>query len=397
MWLAINTWIETLHIRIKEQCMAHAAAPMHPIKSFALFCYMLIVGGAMVYCMYGLWVAEPKTPQWRPSAEPSYDDAKERPQDGTPQIKAIDPEKITIGTSQASLRIFGYNFRQDSRVTFNGVDRPAVQYVNMHQLVIPLGTPTLDAPGVVVVRVTHKEQHSGQEQSSNAMTLELTAVERGVGTWRVLYWTMIIPREAWLLLLVLFTGAFGACIGGLQSLVDYLGDRKLTTSWFPFYLARPLIGAGIAFIFYLVVRGGFLAGANLDASTAHPFGLLAVSALVGMFSDKASLKLFEVFATLFKADDTRREKLSHLSILTRSLPDAKQHTAYNPPPLVASGGTPAYTWSLVAPLGTWLNVDAAGHLTGTPTAAASATSYVLRVTDSAGHTAVAELTLTVLQ
>ena len=48
------------------------------------------------------------------------------------------------------------------------------------------------------------------------------------------------------------------------------------------------------------IRAGFLANTNTDAKAINPFGFVAVAALVGMFSDKAILKLGDVFNALFQ-------------------------------------------------------------------------------------------------
>lgn len=56
-----------------------------------------------------------------------------------------------------------------------------------------------------------------------------------------------------------------------------------------------------------------------------------------------------------------------------TLPDANVNTLYSRT-LLASGGTPPYTWSVSPALPTWLQLDAAtGTLTGTPTATATIT------------------------
>lgn len=115
-----------------------------------------------------------------------------------------------------------------------------------------------------------------------------------------------------------------------------------------------------------------------------------------MFSDKAILKLGEVFLTLFKADDARSGKLGQLAITTAlKLPDAHVGVLYTQA-LAASGGKPPYTWAAVTQLPAWLALDpATGRLTGTPTAGAAATRYTFKVTDSTGASATADLELTV--
>jgi hypothetical protein len=385
-FLSFVTWL-------KEEPMADPAGPMRFWKTVFLFLYLVTAGVVLVYFMYGLWAAEPQAAQWRPAAEPAYTDG-EKPAAGTPKIKLIDPRTVTLGIGQASIRVFGYNFNGGSRVRFDDVDRQT-QYVNEHQLVVPLSNAYFTAPGAVVVTVANGDR-SANVVTSDAVTLMVEAPGSVSGEWSVFGHPIKIRQESRLILLVLFTGAFGACMTGLPSLADYLGERKLIESWFTFYLARPFVGGGIAFIFYLVIRGGFLAGTNYDAAAVNPFGLAAVAALVGMFSDKALLKLGEVFSTLFKAEDTRSDKLGQLAITTAPrLPDAYVGIAYTET-LAASGGTPPYTWAAITPLPTWLSLDAySGVLTGTPDSAAPAARYAFRVADSTGASAAADLELTV--
>jgi hypothetical protein len=385
-FLSLVTWL-------KETIMTDPAGPMRFWKTVFLFLYLVTAGFVLMYFVYGLWEAEPQASQWRPAAEPAYTDS-ERPEAGMPKIKLIDPQTVTLSIGQASIRVFGYNFREGSRVRFDDVDRPT-QYVNEHQLVVPLSHAYFTMPGAIVVTVANGER-STAVATSEAVTLMVEAPGSISGAWHVFGYRINLRQESRLILLVLFTGAFGACMTGLPSLADYLGERKLIESWFTFYLARPFVGGGIAFIFYLVIRGGFLAGTNYDAAVVNPFGLAAVAALVGMFSDKALLKLGEVFAILFKADDTRSDKLGQLAITTApKLPDAYVGLVYTQT-LSASGGTPPYRWAAVTPLPTWLALDAdSGVLSGTPASAAPATRYIFRVTDSADVSASAELELSI--
>ena len=195
------------------------------------------------------------------------------------------------------------------------------------------------------------------------------------------------------MLLVLFVGALAACVAALRSFADYAGDAKLEEQWYWLYISRPFVGAGLAFIFFLVIRAGFLAGTAADIKAVNPFGLAGVAALVAMFSDKAMLKLGDIFDTLFKTDDTRGAKLKGPAITTPSpLPLAKKNQAYPPLTLTAQGGTPPYTWTVGAlPPGLSLANDV---LSGTPTADQTA---VIKVTvkDSTGATATKDLSLTI--
>ena len=92
-----------------------------------------------------------------------------------------------------------------------------------------------------------------------------------------------------------------------------------------------------------------------------------------------------------------------LTVTTSSLPPVTACTSFFAPcttyvtSLSATGGTPAYAWSLTSgslPAGLSLGTD--GTITGWPYGAvAGAYPIVVRVTDSAGATAQAALTLTV--
>jgi hypothetical protein len=112
-----------------------------------------------------------------------------------------------------------------------------------------------------------------------------------------------------LLLLGICAGALGSSIHALKSLADFLGNCTAKTSWLWFYLTRPFLGAALALIIYAMIRGGLLTGAQGAGAAVDPFGVLAVCGLAGMFADRASQKLSEVFDTLFTTDDKRKDKL----------------------------------------------------------------------------------------
>lgn len=120
--------------------------------------------------------------------------------------------------------------------------------------------------------------------------------------------------EVRLLLIVLLAGALGSYVHATTSFVDYVGNRKLTSSWVWWYLLRPFVGMALALVFYFVVRGGFISP-GASGEDMNPFGIAALAGLVGMFSKQATDKLNEVFSTFFKTaegkgDDKRRDKLT---------------------------------------------------------------------------------------
>lgn len=140
------------------------------------------------------------------------------------------------------------------------------------------------------------------------------------------------PRILWaehrLLLIVLLSGALGGLLHGLRSLPWYVGHRTFKWSWAAMYALLPFVGAAIAFVFYVVVRGGFFSPSSSFSETS-PFGFAAMAAVVGMFSTQAILKLKQVAETM----------------LTRPVPgeDARPQGGTDEGPAAASGGDTAGT------------------------------------------------------
>jgi hypothetical protein len=122
------------------------------------------------------------------------------------------------------------------------------------------------------------------------------------------------PDELRLLLIVIITAALGSYIHAVTSFTSYAGNRRLQISWVWWYILRGPIGVSLAIIFYCVVRGGLFSSGAVGTDMS-PFGVAALSGLVGMFSKQASDKLRETFDNLFrtapgKGDDVRADKLT---------------------------------------------------------------------------------------
>lgn len=107
-------------------------------------------------------------------------------------------------------------------------------------------------------------------------------------------------------------GALGGSLHGAGSFVNYIGNRTFVRSWTWFYLARAPVGLGLALLVYMGLRGGLLnpAASTDQASKAlNPYGMGALAALTGLFSETATLKLREVFTALFRPEEVRKNPL----------------------------------------------------------------------------------------
>jgi hypothetical protein len=119
-------------------------------------------------------------------------------------------------------------------------------------------------------------------------------------SYNLWFWTVDLTKETWLLLLVVLSGALGSLVHAMRSYGRYVGDRIFLMNWNVYYVNRPFIGGALAFVFYLIVRGGLFTSntpSSLDA--ANPFGFFAIGGLVGLFSEQALEKLKEIAETVF--------------------------------------------------------------------------------------------------
>lgn len=129
----------------------------------------------------------------------------------------------------------------------------------------------------------------------------------GVTVSHVLGISLGLDQEQRLFVVVAITGALGGLIHSARSLYAYVGNRTLLRSWLLFYLSLPFIGGGLAVLFYLILRGGLVTG---TAAQVNFFGFAAISALVGLFTPEAALKLKQIFTTLLAPTPPGRDSLS---------------------------------------------------------------------------------------
>jgi hypothetical protein len=341
--------------------------PMRKRRVRLLIFYLLIATVLSFSLIYSLWSAEPRVAAGKVPV-PNCDG---RP---GPALTNLYPEFVNVGATAPDVLIIGCGFPPATTVKFNGTQHPFL-YVDASHIRIALTAADVATASNVVVTLTN----AGADFGSAVLPIIPVSVH-----WQFLFLGPCpISQEVQLLLMVVFTGAFGSCVYSLKSLADYEGDNELYESWFIYYSIQPFEGAGIAFLLYLVIRGGFLAGTGADVKTVNPFGICAIAGLAGTFSDTAFLKLREVFQTLFKPKDDRGGKTGEaLKITTTALPDGKVDVAYDQT-LQACGGTAPLKWSVTPGLPAGLSLDAAtGKISGKPTVSSKDT-YKFTVSDSA--------------
>jgi len=360
------------------------ADPMSVQVRGFLAVYLLTVAVGLVYLLLQLYSVDFPDPQVSQIPAPTLTEVLS--DKTTPIIKQLDPATLVLTNStQPELKVYGYNFADGAKLRFNAAEHSS-RRIDDHLLVATIQSSDFSSANPIVVDV----QSGGK--TSEAQRLPILSSSKG--SFTVLRTTFLISRELQLLLLVVVAGAMGSYVHAIKSLADFLGNRTLTSSWFWWYVTRPFLGMALAVIFYAAVRGGFVAGSPADVKSVNPFGVVAVAALVGMFADKASQKLAEIFDTLFTTDDQRKDKLIPLEITTMTLPDATVNTPYAQQ-LSAKGVGANPVWAAQG-LPSGLVLDAhTGTIHGTPTAAQAAAPLTVTLTDATGKSASKALALTV--
>ena len=124
----------------------------------------------------------------------------------------------------------------------------------------------------------------------------------------------LVNLNVLLLGLVAVAGFLGNMIHIATSFTAFVGAGSFKKSWILWYTVKPVTAAALAVTFYFVLRGGFL-NFSADASGLNLYGVLTVSILAGLFTDRATLKLAEVFDVVFsikkdpKSSDNRPDPL----------------------------------------------------------------------------------------
>ncbi|MGZ4690653.1 MAG: hypothetical protein ACXWAY_13590, partial [Acidimicrobiia bacterium] len=117
-----------------------------------------------------------------------------------------------------------------------------------------------------------------------------------------LTWTNPSPDSLYLVT-VIALAAIGALVHALTSLSKHSGQGEFNTRWTWWYLVHAPVGIGLALVFYAVIRGGLLS-VSTGTTSLSPYGIGAIAALTGMFSEQVTGRLRDVFNALFGESKT---------------------------------------------------------------------------------------------
>lgn len=122
--------------------------------------------------------------------------------------------------------------------------------------------------------------------AKTAQPVHLFGIDRNVST------------EIRLFVIVALAGSLGGLMHSTRSAAWYVGHGGLKWRWVPYYLVTIALGAGLASVFYLVIRGGVFTGKATSADV-NPYGFAAIAALVGLFTEQALVMLKRIASQVF--------------------------------------------------------------------------------------------------
>ncbi len=119
----------------------------------------------------------------------------------------------------------------------------------------------------------------------------------------------LIHLNTLLLLLVALGGFLGNMIHLATSFTTFIGAGKFKRSWLLWYCLKPFTASSLAIGIYFIFRAGFLNMSD-GGQSINLYGLMSISILAGLFTDKATEKLKEIFEVIFKSKEVRPDTLA---------------------------------------------------------------------------------------
>jgi hypothetical protein len=111
-------------------------------------------------------------------------------------------------------------------------------------------------------------------------------------------WHRTVAVDIRLFVIVALGGGIGGLLHSTRSFAWYVGHQGLKWRWVPYYAITLVLGAGLATIFYVVIRGGVFSG-RASTTDVNPYGFVAIGALVGLFTEQALEMLRRVAEQFF--------------------------------------------------------------------------------------------------
>jgi len=106
---------------------------------------------------------------------------------------------------------------------------------------------------------------------------------------------------------MVLTGFLGACVYSLYAIILHLSPEQedFDKRWTGWYILRPILGAGLALIAYVLLRGGLLSiGSNV--TNLNFLGFTGFSFMVGLFTEQTMHKLNDLADAWFATDQAAR-------------------------------------------------------------------------------------------
>jgi hypothetical protein len=259
---------------------------------------------------------------------------------------ALQPAKATI-TAGGSLDLTAFVSRPPAAGS-GGTTAPEV----VEWLTPEVGTLTPSAAGGSTARFSIAA-------SAIAHSTTVLVLARVQGTERIAgAWVTVVPASlpvgtcaegcgcgsdvAALLRLIAIMGALGGLIHGISSFTTYVGNRQFLTSWVWWYVFKPFLAGLVALVVFLVFRAGFGMG-DFSLGVADCLKVSAFAGLIGLFAEPATLKLKDIFDTLFTPrNDPRRDAATDAKPATlklESLTPATLTVEQTPLPALTLNGT----------------------------------------------------------
>lgn len=114
-----------------------------------------------------------------------------------------------------------------------------------------------------------------------------------------------VASLGWFLPAMALCGALGAWIHAAQSFAGFVGTKRFTARWARWYLLRPMIGAFLAFMLFLLALAGVVPGLSAERG----FLLLGAATVLGLVSRPLVDKTLDIVEAALDSGRNRRRAM----------------------------------------------------------------------------------------